>query len=265
VASESTIFEMNFDDLSKISDAWAGIGGADAPNSIALADDPDGRRTSAKTEECMAAGDAYSKDTFDCSPDDPCYVSFWAKGNVWQGFSVEYPGAMTWTATPDDFLGQHFAIKKSSEWSHVQYVFPSMRIDSAGSGQLLDKHVHGGGVISDRPVRFMVYASSASSSGRGVLCDDTWFDDIVISKDGYSPRMAQYLGTVACYLSFSRNDAMQLQMLVSVFCFCRPPSLLSLLSLSPPFPPPFSLRPSSLLLSPYQLRAEWPGGPDLPR
>ena len=47
----------------------------------------------------------------------------------------------------------------------------------------LDVHIYGGGGdIGAQPLRFMFEAFSGSSSGRGSLCDNTWLDDIIISK-----------------------------------------------------------------------------------
>ena len=47
----------------------------------------------------------------------------------------------------------------------------------------LDVHIYGGGGdLGAQPLRFMFEAFSGSSSGRGSLCDNTWLDDIIISK-----------------------------------------------------------------------------------
>ena len=97
-------FEASSDDLS---DGWAGKGGADKPISMVLDTDPDGRGKSARTTQCISGGDGYSKDTFDCSWEEPCLISYWNKGNAWQGVSEAYPGPHTWTAVPDDYHGAH--------------------------------------------------------------------------------------------------------------------------------------------------------------
>jgi hypothetical protein len=93
--------------------------------------------------------------------------------------------------------GAHIFTRKTEAWSYVQYTFPTNRIDSAvtsecadgqdeGRGSVckgLDVHIYGGGGdIGAQPLRFMFEAFSGSSSGRGALCDNTWLDDIIITK-----------------------------------------------------------------------------------
>jgi hypothetical protein len=176
---------MDFENLEDISEGFYGQGEGTVPASAVLDTDPDGRGKSARTGRCIGGGDAYSIATFACTFDEPCLITYWQKGNAWQGLSEGFPGPHTWTAVPDDYPGQHIATRKTSTWSYVQYTFPTTRIDSGApddGSSGLELHVHGGGAVGAKPLRFMFEAFSGSSSGAGSLCDNTWFDDIMITK-----------------------------------------------------------------------------------
>jgi hypothetical protein len=177
------LYSMDFEGMGDVQEAFYGQGVGTAPASAVLAADAE-RGTSAKTGRCIGGGDAYSIDTFMCTFEEPCLVTYWQKGNAWQGFAEGFPGPHTWTAVPDDYPGQHISTRKTSTWSYVQYVFPTSRIDSGApddGSTGLDVHVHGGGQTGAKPLRFMFEAFSGSSSGAGSLCDNTWFDDIMIT------------------------------------------------------------------------------------
>jgi hypothetical protein len=181
------LYSMDFESLGDINEAFAGKNGAASPHTATLDTDPDGRGTSARTTGCITGGDAFSKDTFACTWDEPCLVSFWSKdgdetGSAWHGLSVGYPGPHTWTACPQDYPGRHVAIQKAKYWAYTSYVFPSARIDGGApddGSSGLDLHIHGGGTIGDDPLRFMFESWSQS-------CDSIWFDDIIVAKT--SPR-----------------------------------------------------------------------------
>jgi hypothetical protein len=177
------LYAMDFEGMGDVQEAFYGQGVGTPPASAVLAADAE-RGTSAKTGTCIGGGDAYSIETFMCTFDEPCLVTYWQKGNAWQGFAEGFPGPHTWTAVPDDYPGQHISTRKTSTWSYVQYVFPTARIDSGApddGSTGLDVHVHGGGETGAQPLRFMFEAFSGSSSGAGSLCDNTWFDDIMIT------------------------------------------------------------------------------------
>jgi hypothetical protein len=173
------VFSEDFEDADALS-RWQGKDGAATPWSATIEDGgANGSDKALKMNACASGGDAYSADTFMCTPDSPCLISFWTKGRIWQGFSEQFPGPHIWTATAQDYEGQMIATPSSSpedqDWRLIEYVFPSVGIYSSSNGEVEADWIHGGGVIGANPIRFVF-----ESFGWSGACDTTWVDDISV-------------------------------------------------------------------------------------
>ena len=115
---------------------------------------------------CHGSGDAYSRDTFDCSVAAPCLVSYRARGRPWQGFSSGFPDNHIWAATPSDYRGNHMtSVHDNNQWHHVEYVFPV-----------------GDGLYTERDYTATIGPTHFMFEGFDMDCDQTMLDDVVIKR-----------------------------------------------------------------------------------
>ena len=167
-------------------DGWRGKNEAPVPYSGTLEDGGHGGGKALKMNQCASGGDSYSADTFLCSVDSPCLVSFWTKGRPWQGFAEEFAGPHIWTATPQDYHGMHvrtpYDAPDDQDWRLTEYVFPGEGVSdecvNADCGvETTFTYGCGGCDIGRAPMRFMFESFSATGA-----CDSTWVDDITITS-----------------------------------------------------------------------------------
>merc|ERR1712232_1539962 len=79
---------------------------------------------------CTWGGDAFSLEGFACSPTSKCWLSFWARGAPWQGFSrgtkrteQELDDAHSWLAVPSsntDFSDRLLTTQSTLEWAYYE-------------------------------------------------------------------------------------------------------------------------------------------------
>ena len=159
------------DDFESGSGGWHGQGDHERPESALVMEDPDGAHGMVLTmNDCASGGDAFSKETFECSPTNKCLVSYYIKGRAWQGFSSGYPDNHVWTATPTpDYnggVGVHVqTVHDTGNWHHVAYVFP---VDT-------ETFVHGDNTAGIGDVHVMFEGFDAD-------CQATYVDDIIITR-----------------------------------------------------------------------------------
>ena len=121
--TSAVLFQDNFEHgLSK----WKGKNTAAKPHTARIGKDPSNRRNNVlRLHGCTSSGDAFSSATVACSHEQPCLVSYRIRGRAWQGFSSTFPGNHIWTATPNDYEGQHVQTDHDiHHWHKVEYVFP---------------------------------------------------------------------------------------------------------------------------------------------
>jgi hypothetical protein len=129
---------------------------------------------------CTWGGDVFSSDLFACSPSSKCWVSFWARGAPWQGFSLgakrtekELEDAHSWLAVPasnTDFEDRLLTTQTTKDWAHYEYQFPtSDTFQMFGSEDVR--------YSSSDTLHIMLQAHGSTGS-----CDETRFDDIRVRR-----------------------------------------------------------------------------------
>jgi hypothetical protein len=167
------------DDFESGSGGWHGQGDHARPESALVMEDPDGDHGMVLTmADCASGGDAFSTETFECSPTNKCRISYYIKGRAWQGFSDAYAGNHIWAATPDPHynggVGVHVqTVHDTGNWHHVDYVFP---VDT-------ENFIHGDSTVGIGDVHFMIEGFDAD-------CEATYLDDIVITRFSGSDEAA---------------------------------------------------------------------------
>ena len=160
------------DDFESGSGAWHGQGDHPRPETALVTEDPERDHGMVMSmADCSSGGDAFSTQTFECSAENKCLVSYYVKGRAWQGFSSGFPENHVWTAVPDPNynggVGVHVQqVHDTGNWRHMQYVFPDSSTETM---------VHGDSSASIGQVHFML-------EGFDHDCAATYIDDIVVTR-----------------------------------------------------------------------------------
>ena len=171
------------EDFESGSMGWHGKGTNERPETAIIMEDPDGNHgfVMAMTD-CVGGGDAFGRETFECSTENKCLVSYYIKGRAWQGFAEGYPGNHIWTAAPDEnYPGVHLqTVHDTGNWHHVEYVFP------VNEGNF----VHGDDSTPIGDVHMMF-------EGFDEDCTQTFIDDISVTRFSGSEESAAGINRAA--------------------------------------------------------------------
>lgn len=178
-ASEDASEVLWSDDFESGLGKWRGQTNTNAPDTAVVDADPDdGGNHALHVTGCHGGGDAYSKDAFQCTVQEPCLVSYRARGRPWQGFSAGFPENHAWTAIPDLAYqsGNGIHVQTSHDnnnWVNIEYVFPV-----------------GDGHYTERDYTATIGATHFMLEGFDFDCESTYVDDIVIRRYTGSPEQA---------------------------------------------------------------------------
>lgn len=89
---------------------------------------PNGVGTCMKFGGCTWQGGVFSITPVLCTLEQPCTVSFWHRGTVWQGFADGFAGRHLWTAVPSPDKGGGQIVSSSTSpgvWKQTVYQFPT--------------------------------------------------------------------------------------------------------------------------------------------
>lgn len=116
---------------------------------------------------CGFDGNIFSTHTLDCTLESPCEISFKYTGAVWQGFSTDFPGRHTWSATcsPYDGMVVEAMVTGVGEWEEVSYSFPEedARTDVQGPVHLMFETYRGTGLCGETVIENIVWRKADGS------------------------------------------------------------------------------------------------------
>ena len=200
------LYHEDFED-SGAAARWTGLAPSGMPNTARLVTSKDCKRGKSclKFSACGPAsitGDAFSAQEFKCSYDNPCDVSFWYKGPIAQGFSVDTPGDHTFAASYDGNVGNYPGLipdLTGQKWKRVRYRFPDQSKENKLKG-ISEKHAvsgtssssategsAGGGIILEVRMALQAVPPTAERNPfRGQydesLCTEAYVDDIIVEQ-----------------------------------------------------------------------------------